>query len=69
LRPAVANMNSVRAGKARGLDIGRRRPSLEKHPMRPCGPDRSPKVPGWGEGVNEAAASFTALLREAGSRH
>src|SRR5258708_37314620 len=56
LRPAVAIANNARAGKTRGLDIGRRRPSLKKNTRcGHAGRDRSPKVPKRGEAVNEGA--------------
>src|SRR5258708_33831170 len=56
LRPAVAIANNARAGKTRGLDIGRRRPSLKKDTRcGHAGRDRSPKVPKRGEAVNEGA--------------
>src|SRR5260370_17657800 len=54
LRPAVAIAKNARAGKTRGLDIGRRRPSLKKNTRwGHAGRDRSPKVPKRGEAVNE----------------
>src|SRR5882724_9615450 len=53
LRPAVAATNCARAGKARGLDIGRRRLSLKRPDTGHSARDRSPKVPRAGEAVNE----------------
>src|SRR5450631_2707235 len=53
LRPAVAATNCASAGETRGLDIERRRLSLDKCLNRPCRAGRSPKVPAPGGAVNE----------------
>src|SRR5579863_8495615 len=65
LRPAVAATNWARAGKTSGLDMGKRRLSVQRksNPAVP-GTIRSHKVPGWAKAVNgagdEAAAAPAA---------
>src|ERR1700674_3949916 len=53
LRPAVAAANSARPGKASGLDIARRSPSVKK-PGYGVLRGRSDKVPGRRQPVNDS---------------
>ena len=61
LRPAVAATNWVRTGTTSGLDMGKRRLSVERKsdPAVP-GTVRSCKVPGCGEAVNGAGDRMAA---------
>ena len=61
LRPAVAATNCASAGRTSGLDIGRRRLSVQKSldtamPQR----DRARKVPACGEAVNDGLSTRRA---------
>src|ERR1700738_3114904 len=53
LRPAVAATNCARAGETSGLDIGRRRLSVEETRNSRARRGRCRKVPGQEEAVNE----------------
>src|SRR6267142_673425 len=54
LRPAVAAANCARAGKASGLDIGRRSPSIIKDRNRLVLRGRPDRVPGRRQAVNDS---------------
>src|SRR5579864_8104693 len=61
LRPAVAATNWVRAGKTSGLNMGKRRLSVERKPDPGCaGTVRSYKLPGWRGAVNGAGDQLAA---------